>query len=67
MSQRIFAVATQVFSRHRAGKLHARLALLIGEIAQRADGGNGNAADQQQHDGDIDRRDPHPKTGARGV
>ena len=43
--QRVFAVAAQIFARHRAGELHARLALLIREIAQRADRRDRDAAD----------------------
>ena len=61
VGQRIFAEAAQVFARHRAGELHARLALLIRQIAQGADRGDRNAADDQQHHRDIDGRAPYPE------
>ena len=37
----------QILARDRAGELHARLPWLVGEVAQHADRGEGDAADQQ--------------------
>ena len=67
LRQRVLAVAAQIFARHRAGELHARAALLVREIAQRADRGDRDAADHEQHDRDVDQRDPYAERGTRGV
>ncbi len=61
--QRVFAHAAQVFAGDGAGELHARLALLVREVAEHADGEPGNAGDDQDDRAEIDggkrpRRDP---------
>ncbi len=52
--QRVFPHASQVFAGDRAGELHARLALLVSEVAQHSDGEPGDAGDDEHDRAEVD-------------
>ncbi len=56
--QRVLAVAAQVFARQCPRQLHSRLPLVVREVAEQADRGNGDTGEHQHDDDDVGQRQP---------